>query len=191
MGILSFLNPIQSNLTAILGGALALSLVGNVGLGLYSVHEAKIGASDVTATKAVNAAATVHKQIVENRDNALVQTTQAGTTAAIAAHIASLRSKSRIIYLPAPASPAKGIDGTGTAAVVPTEPNQPAPTGTDQLVPLTQQEEHDREVCVTNTDLVKGWQQFYNGLLTIQKEEDVGTTGTGSDSSGTSGSKSN
>ena len=185
MGILSFLNPIQSNLTAILGGALALSLVGNVGLGWYATHEAKIAASDVTATKAVNAAATVHKTIVENRDASLVQSVQTSSTASVAADIASLRSKSRIIYLPATPATSQGIDGTGTGTVVPTAPSEPAPSGTNQLVPLTQQEETDREVCVANTDLLKNWQTFYNGLLTIQKEESNGTTSTGNHGSST------
>ena len=185
MGILSFLNPIQSNLTAILGGALALSLVGNVGLGLYSVHEAKIGASDVTATKAVNAAATVHKQIVENRDNALVQTTQAGTTATIAADIASLRSKSRIIYLPAATPGTKGIDGPSEGTVVPAEPDTTATSRPTELVPLSQRDETDREICVQNTDLVKAWQKFYSDQLTIQKEESLGTTSSGNNGSGT------
>lgn len=181
MGTLSFLNPIQSNLTAILGGALALSLVGNVGLGLYSIHEAKIAASDVTATKAVNTAATVHKNITETRDNALVQTVQTGATASIAADIASLRSKSRIIYLPSVAPGTKGVDGPSEGAVVPAtsgsaQPDSAATSGPTELVPLTQRDETDREICVQNTDLVKAWQQFYAGQLTIQKEESVGTT---------------
>jgi hypothetical protein len=181
MGILSFLSPIQSNLTAVLGGALALSLVGNIGLGLYSVHEGKVASSYVTATKAVNTAATIHKNIVENRTNDLVQTTQTSTTGTIASDIASLRSKSRIIYLPQPAASAQGAVGPSEGTVVPApsgsaQPDQPLASGSSQLVPLTQQEETDREICVTNTDLVKGWQAYYQSLLTIQKEESVGTT---------------
>jgi hypothetical protein len=173
MGILSFLSPIQSNLTAVLGGALALSLVGNIGLGLYSVHEGKVASSYVTATKAVNTAATVHKTITENRDAKAVQSSQAVTTGTIASDIASLRSKSRIIYLPQPAASSQGVVGPSEGTVVPTPSSSAQP---DQPLALTQQEETDREICVTNTDLVKGWQAYYQSLLTIQKEESVGTT---------------
>jgi hypothetical protein len=181
MGILSFLSPIQSNLTAILGGALALSLVGNGALLWYGTHEAKVATSYVVTTKAVDKAATVHKTITENRDATAVQTVQADTTGTIASDIASLRSKSRIIYLPQPAPSSQGSDSSSTGTVVPAtsgsaQPDQPLASGSDQLVPLTQQEETDREICVTNTDLVKGWQAYYQSLITIQKEESVGTT---------------
>jgi hypothetical protein len=181
MGILSFLSPIQSNLTAVLGGALALSLVGNGGLLWYGTHEAKVATSYVTTTKAVNTAAVIHKTITENRDAETVQSSQAVTTGTIASDIASLRSKSRIIYLPQPAASAQGTVGPSEGAVVPTpsgsaQPDQPLASGSSQLVPLTQQEETDREICVTNTDLVKGWQTYYQSLLIIQKEESVGTT---------------
>jgi hypothetical protein len=176
MGILSFLSPIQSNLTAVLGGALALSLVGNGTLLWYGTHEAKVATSYVTTTKAVNTAAVIHKTITENRDAKAVQSSQAVTTGTIASDIASLRSKSRIIYLPQPAASSQGAVGPSEGTVVSTKPDQPLASGSSQLVPLTQQEETDREICVTNTDLVKGWQAYYQSLLTIQKEESVGTT---------------
>lgn len=184
MGVLSFLSPIQSNVTAILGGALALSLVGNVGLGWYANHETKIAASAVVAIKDVNKTATIHKDVVENRNVNLTNTVQSDVATAIASDVGKLRSQSRIIYLPAVAATSKGIDGPSTATVIPTEPDQPSSTGTSEPV-LSDQEEHDREVCVTNTDLVKGWQEFYKGLLTIQKEESIGTT-TSTSNSGSS-----
>ena len=176
MGILSFLSPIQSNLTAILGGALVLSLVGNGSLVWYGTHEAKVATSYVVTTKAVDKAATIHKTITENRDAKAVQSSQTDTTVNIASDIASLRSKSRIIYLPSASTSAKGIDGPSKGTIIPTQPDTSATIGSSELVPLTQQEETDREICVTNTDLLKGWQAYYQSLLTIQKEESVGTT---------------
>ena len=173
MGILSFLSPIQSNLTAVLGGALALSLVGNGALLWYGTHEAKVATSYVTTTKAVNTAATIHKTITENRNAQAIQSSQTVTTGTIASDIASLRSKSRIIYLPQPASSSQGANSSSTGTVVPATSGS---TQSDQPLALTQQEETDREICVTNTDLVKGWQAYYQSLLNIQKEESVGTT---------------
>jgi len=186
MGLVSLLSPIQSKLTGLLGGALALSLVGNVTLGWYATHEAKTAAAETTAVIAVNRAATVHKEIVENRNDNLSKATQDSTSAAIASDLASLRSKGRIVYLPAVATGTKGTDSPGTGAVVPTKPDTTDSVRTVERV-LTDQEVRDREVCVINTDLVRGWQKFYQGLLTIQKEESVGTTDGTSNRGGTTG----
>lgn len=171
MGILSFLSPIQSNLTALLGGALLLSLAGNGGLLWYGTHEAKVATSYVVTTKAVNQAATIHKDITENRDAKAVQSSQAVTTTGIAADIASLRSQSRIVNLRPASTATPGINSTGTGTVLSTSSDQ-----SPSVTALTQIEETDREICVTNTDLVKGWQDYYQTLLTIQKEESLGTT---------------
>lgn len=146
----------------LLGGALAVSLLANVGMGVAVDHYAGKAASCVASVKAVNKQAETTKKVVEVRQEKNVVKTQDRASNRIADAANSLRRESRKpnngTASPAPRSPA--TEG-GTPVVL--------PTGTVTLDAKTY--EADKLICVTNTILAEEWQLFYQGQVDIWEEE--------------------
>jgi hypothetical protein len=146
----------------LLGGALAVSLLANVGLGVAVDHYAGKAASCVTAVEAVNKQAEATKKVVEVRQEKNVVKTQDRTSNRIAAAADSLRRESRKpnngTASPTPESPA----GEGGTPVV-------LPAGTVTIDAKTY--EADKLICVTNTIKAEEWQNFYQEQLDIWDEE--------------------
>ena len=150
----------------VLGGALAASLLLNVGLGVGLKHYIGEAASVKTAVVATNKAATERKVIVEKRqDNNVVQT-QDRTTSRIAAVTDSLRSNRPKPYL-SPSKPGTPGASAESSEAVLLPPGSVVVDGTTYY--------RDQEICLTNTVLAEEWQTFYRQQVTIQEEENVGT----------------
>lgn len=168
---------VSVNLTKILAGALAVSLLGNVGLGIATNHYAGKAASCKTSVVAVNKAAEEKKQIVEKRQEKNIVKTQdrarkriEDANTRIANATRSLRSQGGQSHRPSsgtgPGSPA----GEGGTPVV-----LPSGDGVSRAVLVDADTyANDQRICVTNTIKAEEWQLFYGQQVEIWEEENVG-----------------
>jgi hypothetical protein len=164
MGLASFLNPIQSNLTKILAGALALAVVGDVGLGWFAKHEYDLKQKIVTVQKVVYQDRVQQVKVITNENNEVASKVQSDVSAGIGADLVALRlhDSPGSSALPVSAQgPGSSLANPATAVVLPTTPfqvNAPVVAG------IT---EKDAEACVIDYDLVKGWQDWYNATQKV------------------------
>lgn len=150
----------------VLGGALAVSLALNVGLGLGLKHYIDQAASVKTAVVASNKAATEKKEVVEKRQEKNVVQTQDRTISRITAVTDSLRRNRAKPYLPQAKPGTEGAPTEGGQTVI-------LPDGTIVVDGKTYY--RDQEICLTNTIKAEEWQTFYGQQVMIQEEENVGT----------------
>jgi len=149
------LSWIQGNALSLLGGALGLSIAGNVGLTYMLKHQTEKTVQCKDAVIAVNTDAKKTKTIVENRSKKNVSTTEITVRGRITSALGKLHdSQSREPDLPEIAFGPGRTDGEGPAPVV--------------LSDLK-----DKEICIVNTLLAEGWQEFYTKQLEIQEEQNV------------------
>lgn len=151
----------------ILGGALGLSLLGNVFFGVLVNHYADKAATCKANVVAVNKIATAEKKIVEARQEKSVNETQASVTDRIYHATARVRlNQSRKPDLSYAAKSPSGVD---------------AKDRTTELLPgrvsdAPSSEEQDQLICTTNTVLAEEWQTFYMRLIEIREDQSVGNT---------------
>lgn len=150
----------------VLGGALAASLLLNVGLGIGLKHYIGQAASIKTAVVASNKATTEKKEVVEKRQEKNVVQTQDRTTSRIASAADSLRRNRPKPNLPQTISGSSGAATEGRTTIV-------LPEGSLFVDSVTYY--HDQEICVKNTILAEEWPTFYQKQLDIWEEEHVGT----------------
>jgi hypothetical protein len=151
----------------VLGGALAVSLALNVGLGISLKHYIGQAAAVKTAVVAVNKAATDKKVIVEKRQEKNVAETNDRVTGRIAAVTDGLRRNRPKSNLPEAVTSPEGTKTEGGTTVF-------LPDG--GIIVDGKTYYHDQEVCLTNTVLAEEWQTFYQKQVDIQEEENVGNT---------------
>lgn len=165
-------NFVSGNLTKILAGALAVSLLGNVGLGIATNHYAGKAASCKTSVVAVNKAAEEKKQIVEKRQEKNIVKTQdrarkriEDANTRIANATDSLRHQGGQSYRPTTPTGPRGPTGEGGTSVV-------LPEGSIVLDEAVYRD--DQRICVVNTIKAEEWQMFYGQQVEIWEEENVG-----------------
>jgi len=135
---------IQNWLLGFIGGLLLVIL--GESLFLYHTIESKQQCKD--AVVYVNKQANDTKTKIETNDKKAVQATQDSVSNRIDAAVSSLRKRqSGGANLPNNPSSSPSTPTESTAPVV--------PTGNDMS-------EQDREICVTNTILAEGWQEWYS-----------------------------
>lgn len=156
---------VSGNLTKLLAGALAVSLLGNVGMGIAVSHYAGKAASCKTSVVAVNKAAEEKKQIVEKRQEKNIVESEDRASTRIANATSSLRSSSRKPNLPSTGPGTGSPAGEGGTSVV-------LPKGSIILDGATYA--NDQRVCVVNTIKAEEWQLFYGQQVDIWEEENVG-----------------
>lgn len=163
---------VSGNLTKLLAGALAVSLLGNVGLGIATNHYAGKAASCKTSVVAVNKAAEEKKQIVEKRQEKNIVKTQdraskriEDANTRIANATRSLRSSSGQSNRPSSGTGPGSPTGEGGTPFV-------LPSGTVLVDADTYS--NDQRICVTNTIKAEEWQLFYGQQVEIWEEENVG-----------------
>lgn len=149
----------------LLGGALAVSLLANVGMGIAVDHYASKAASCKTSVVAVNKAAEEKKAIVEKRQEKNIVKTQDRASTRIADATRSLRSEGRQPYR-TPSSP-----GTGSPAG---EGRTPFVLPEGSIVLDADVYANDQRICVVNTIKAEEWQLFYQQQVDIWEEENVG-----------------
>lgn len=149
----------------LMGGALAVSLLANVGMGIAVDHYASKAASCKANVVAVNKAATEKKEIVEKRQEKNIGKSQDRTSTRIADATRSLRDQSRQPYRPSTGPGTEGPTGEGGTPVV-------LPEGSIVLDGATYA--NDQRICVVNTIKAEEWQLFYQGQVNIWEEENVG-----------------
>lgn len=157
---------VSGNLTKILAGALAVSLLGNVGLGIATNHYAGKAASCKTSVVAVNKAAEEKKQIVEKRQEKNIVKTQDRASTRIANATRSLRSQGGQPHRPSSGTGPGSPTGEGGTPFV-------LPSGTVLVDADTYS--NDQRICVTNTIKAEEWQIFYGQQVEIWEEENVGS----------------
>ena len=160
MGLASFLNPVKSNLTAILGGALVLSGAANVGLGLLARHYAYASHDCKTSVKETVKAAVQKKLVIETRDTKIVQKANIDIPASTASAIDRVRSYGRQQHMRPVATP------TNRPVVGGTDPKLYDTPGGYITIP-----ESDGIICAINTVKAAAWQQFYRSLQEVRTEE--------------------
>ena len=168
---------VSVNLTKILAGALAVSLLGNVGLGIATNHYAGKAASCKTSVVAVNKAAEEKKQIVEKRQEKNIVKTQdrarkriEDANTRIANATRSLRSQGGQPNRPSSGTGPGSSAGEGGTPVV-----LPSGDGVSRTVLVDADTyANDQRICVTNTIKAEEWQVFYNQQVAIWEEENVG-----------------
>lgn len=170
--VLSFVTP---NVLPILGGALALSAIGNVTLGLVARHYAYANHDCVQAVKTVNKTAEHQKAVIINRDQDVVKQTSTDTKSSIAVVTQRVYDYSRSQHSSAVAQPSGGTVGTS-----PKPELYQTPAGFITIP------ESDGVICAINTVKAIEWQQFYHSVKTIRDQE-YGTDTKGRSLSGISG----
>lgn len=157
---------LKSYAVQILGGALGLSLLGNVFFGVLANHYADKAATCKANVVAVNKIATAEKKIVEARQEKSVNETQASVTDRIYHATSRVRlNQSRKPDLPGNGQATGSPDAKGPATELLPGGNPPATTF-----------EQDQLICTTNTILAEEWQKFYTKQLEIREEQNVGNT---------------
>jgi len=156
---------VSVNLTKLLAGALAVSLLGNVGMGIAVNHYAGKAAACKTSVVAVNKAAEEKKQIVEKRQEKNIVKTQDRASTRIANATSSLQRKG--------GQSNRTSTGTGTGSPA-GEGGTPLvlPSGTVLVDAAVYA--NDQRICVTNTIKAEEWQLFYGEQVEIWEEENVG-----------------
>lgn len=145
----------------LLGGALAVSLLGNVFLGITANHYADKAANCKASIIATNKIATTEKKIVEARQDKVKNEAQVTVTDRISSATQRVRDDARRKpYLPSPISTSPRADAEGTASEL-------LPTG------ITDTEVQDRVICTTNTILAEEWQDFYKKQLEIREDQNA------------------
>jgi hypothetical protein len=150
-------------LTQILGGALAVSLLGNVFFGIMANRYADKAAQCKANVVAVNKIATAEKKIVEARQDKVKNEKQVSITARISNATQRVRDDSRRQSdLPRAANSSGSIDAAGTASEL-LPPGSPPSEVEDQVI------------CTTNTILAEEWQDWYLKQVEIRKDQSVDT----------------
>lgn len=163
---------VSGNLTKLLAGALAVSLLGNVGMGIAVNHYAGKAAACKTSVVAVNKAAEEKKQIVEKRqENNIVKTQDRArkriedANTRIANATSSLQRKGGQSNRPSTGTGTGSPAGEGGTPLV-------LPSGTVLVDAAVYA--NDQRICVTNTIKAEEWQLFYGQQVEIWEEENVG-----------------
>ena len=158
MGFLTILLArLKPWVSRILSVALGVSLLANLGLGLYARHQSGLYQKCREAVVVTTVVAVEKKEQTEKRNDIIVRNSQDRVTTRVGNALERLRSQGRSGNLSVPAtSPAGSQPAGGTSVVLPGNPRE--------ADSLTQIQEKDREVCVTNTILLEEFQKFYSEI---------------------------
>lgn len=144
----------MGKIVAVMGGALALSLIGNVYLLKHSEHQVEKKVECVQAVKDTVQHATEKKVVIETRQDNATKFSEATIRARIAAVNNSLRhDQGGQSDLSKPSDTAHSPNGEGGNPLFFTE--------------------DDERICKVNTIKLIGWQEWYISQMLIRKEEDA------------------
>lgn len=144
----------------LLGGALALSAIGNVTLGLVARHYMYARHDCVEAVKTVNKTAEHQKAVVITRDQTVVKQTSVNIKSAVADVTTRVRDYSRSQHSGTTTQSTQGVGGTSTDTII------PSPPFGFIIIP-----ESDGIICAINTVKASEWQQFYSNLQEVRAQE--------------------
>ena len=152
-------------LLPILGGLLALSLVGNISLGLMTRHYALASHDCKQAVVQTVKAAEQKKAVIIIRDQKIVQKANTDIPTAITTAADSVRRYSREQHLRTPTTPSDGPPVGSPSTKLYATP--------DGYITIT---ESDGLLCAINTVKAQSWQRFYQQLQEVRAEENATDT---------------